>query len=339
MNNLFLRTVKVQTMFQQLHRNFGGTLNEEDKEYMLQVDNGFGRGSIKGFTVGEDITYVEFEMAFSEDFTMVSKTADRPTFYFAYCSTGRIAHRFGSENGLRTLQNFQTAILSCRPGEENILHFEKGERLKVSLITVLAPVLKNSGAVSGLYKKLGDTFNHGRTAKNFAYVGSYNLQIADRIQQLNFISQKGMARNLLIEGSVLMILGLEIQQHQDDSKNVLKPKGSLTDRELLGISELSTFIENYYETDLRIELLSRKSGISPVKLQEGFKMMHGRTVTDHIRDVRIKKSEEMIKNTDLNITEIVYSIGFTSRSYFSKIFKQKYNYSPKKYRDHQGIAV
>jgi AraC-like DNA-binding protein len=68
--------------------------------------------------------------------------------------------------------------------------------------------------------------------------------------------------------------------------------------------------------------------------------MHGRTVTDYIREVRIQKSEELIKNTDLNISEVVYSIGFTSRSYFSKIFKKKYNCSPKQYKDNQNkVAV
>ena len=67
--------------------------------------------------------------------------------------------------------------------------------------------------------------------------------------------------------------------------------------------------------------------------------MHGRTVTDPVRNVRIEKSAKMIKNTDLNISEIVYSIGFASRSYFSKIFKEKYNCTPKNYRDNRSRAV
>ncbi|MCB0387243.1 MAG: helix-turn-helix transcriptional regulator, partial [Winogradskyella sp.] len=73
-------------------------------------------------------------------------------------------------------------------------------------------------------------------------------------------------------------------------------------------------------------------GLSPSKLQEGFKLMHGHTVTEYIREVRIKKAEELIKNTDMNISEVVYTIGLTSRSYFSKIFKEKYNCSPKDYK-------
>jgi AraC-like DNA-binding protein len=60
--------------------------------------------------------------------------------------------------------------------------------------------------------------------------------------------------------------------------------------------------------------------------------MHGRTVSDFVRNVRLEKAEDLIKNTDLNISEVVYSIGLTSRSYFCKIFKKKYDCSPKEYK-------
>ncbi|GAA0872142.1 hypothetical protein GCM10009117_12890 [Gangjinia marincola] len=59
--------------------------------------------------------------------------------------------------------------------------------------------------------------------------------------------------------------------------------------------------------------------------------MHNRTVADYVRNVRLDKAEELMRTTDLNISEIVYSVGLTSRSYFCKIFKQKYKCSPKQY--------
>ena len=81
------------------------------------------------------------------------------------------------------------------------------------------------------------------------------------------------------------------------------------------------------------------SGLSPFKLQEGFKTTHGRTVADFIRNVRLEKAEELIKTTDLNISEIVYTIGLSSSSYFSKIFKLKYNCSPKDYANNKQVAA
>lgn len=58
-------------------------------------------------------------------------------------------------------------------------------------------------------------------------------------------------------------------------------------------------------------------------MQEGFKLLHGLTTCDYVKSVRLKKSEELISTTDLTVYEIVYSLGLSSRSYFSKIFKEK----------------
>jgi AraC-like DNA-binding protein len=129
---------------------------------------------------------------------------------------------------------------------------------------------------------------------------------------------------------------MEVQQRADDLNKLNNATGSLTKKELETVKEFSEFIVNYPENNFTLKFLSRKSGLSANKLQEGFKILHNRTVRDFIINERMKKSEELIRTTDLNISEIVYSIGFTSRSYFSKIFKQKYNCSPKFYKDSQN---
>jgi len=81
-----------------------------------------------------------------------------------------------------------------------------------------------------------------------------------------------------------------------------------------------------------IDMLCGITGLSPAKLQEGFKAINNRTVSDYIRHVRLLQAQNLMKNGDLNISEIVYSIGFTSRSYFCKIFKAEYGCSPKQYK-------
>ena len=47
-----------------------------------------------------------------------------------------------------------------------------------------------------------------------------------------------------------------------------------------------------------------------------------------IVEKRLEKAAQLLEQGNLNISEIVYSIGFTSRSYFSKIFKNRYGVSP-----------
>ncbi|PIE49050.1 MAG: hypothetical protein CSA39_04700 [Flavobacteriales bacterium] len=80
--------------------------------------------------------------------------------------------------------------------------------------------------------------------------------------------------------------------------------------------------------------LSSETGLSQVKLQEGFRVLFAKTVTEFIRHVRLENAKHLLDTTDYNISQIVYTIGFSSRSYFSKIFREKYKISPSKYKNH-----
>ena len=339
MKSIVLETAKIKDMFNQLQQNLGGQLNVDSKEHILSLDNEIGCGKIKGQTFKGGLSYLEFDMVFSEDFVLITQTPENSPICFAYCSKGKVGHSFGQSSEVRELETFQTGILTNEPHQDNVLYFKKGVNLITSLIVVstagTAATKKNS-----YNYRMKELFFKDNVSENSLYIGSYNLKIAEKFEELNAISQKGIVRSLLIEGFVHMILALEIQQHSDDLESEANKTGSLSLKEMDAVRELSKFISNYPETQLCIKKLSRMSGLSPSKLQEGFKLMHNRTVTDYIREVRIQKSEELIKNTDLNISEVVYSIGFTSRSYFSKIFKQKYNCSPKQYKDNQNrVAV
>ena len=164
----------------------------------------------------------------------------------------------------------------------------------------------------------------------FAYFGSYNLKIADIIGKLRKIKQKGMIRILQIEGMGYQILSLHIQQHDLDIKGK-KVETNLLKSELKIVREVAEKILKDVSYDYNLDQLSEESGLTQAKLQEGFKILYTRTVTEYIRHVRLEAARDYINNTELNVSQIVYSVGFSSRSYFSKIFKEKYNISPSEY--------
>lgn len=339
MRTASIKSTTIEAMFSQLKLNLGGFLANDANEHVLEIENEIGKGKIQGVSFKGGISYLEFHMVFFDDLRLSIYTPERNPVYFTYCSKGSLEHSFGFESEKRTLQSFQTGIIASQQETDQVLYFKKSELLKITLITVQTDFKTTTSAHGELKDKLRKTFFKENSRENFVYIGSHNLKIAEKIQQLNAISQEGIVRSLLIKGLVHMILALEIQQHNDDMNNLENATGSLNMREMDTIKEASTYVENNYDAQLSITELCSQFGISPSKLQEGFKLMHGRTVTDYIRDVRVCKAEELIKNTDLNISEVVYSIGITSRSYFSKIFKAKYNCSPKEYKDSQKIMA
>ncbi len=326
-----IHTEQIQTVFDELNDNFDGKIAFDFDEYTLEINNSFAKGTITGASFNDNISYVQFDMTFSTAVRMDFLNVMSTPVYFAYCSKGCLSHSFGINGEERKFKTFQTAILTSNENQDNVLFFEKDVNTKLTLI-IVGTQTEQPFLMPSLNQKVKETFFENNTEENFFYMGSYNLKIAEKIEQLNAVTQTGIVRNLLKEGILKIILAMEIQQHSDDLNSFSKDANCLTLKEMEEIKELSEFIKSSPEEAFTIKSLSKKSGLSPSKLQEGFKMIHDRTVNDYITHMRVLKAEILMRTSDLNISEIVYCIGFTSRSYFSKIFKQKFNCSPKEYK-------
>ena len=50
--------------------------------------------------------------------------------------------------------------------------------------------------------------------------------------------------------------------------------------------------------------------------------------TQFIHSIRLQKAYQLLQQTDLNISEIAYQVGFSDHSYFSKLFVRKYGKTP-----------
>lgn len=336
MKTIQLNTDKIKNMFQQLHTNFGGEMTHDNKEYTLEVNNLLGNGTVKGINFADGTSFLEFDMVFEEDLTLINRTLNNNPIYFAYCSDGHITHSFGENGEKRQLGKYQTGILTSNKIEDHVITFSKGVTTKTTLIVVNTAQNGFFQIKNSLNSKLRKVFFEKKNSENYVYIGSQNLKILTEIDKLQNIKARGIVRNLMIKGALNIILALELQHHTNDLTDASKNLGSLKQKELNNIKELSDFIKNYPENEYSIVYLSNKSGLSPSKLQEGFKILHNNTISEYIRNVRLDAAEDLIRTSNLNISEVVYSIGFTSRSYFSKIFKEKYHCNPSRYRHNKN---
>jgi signal transduction histidine kinase/AraC-like DNA-binding protein/CheY-like chemotaxis protein len=89
---------------------------------------------------------------------------------------------------------------------------------------------------------------------------------------------------------------------------------------------------NIESSTYTVEDLAKDLHISRVQLYRKVKAIFGISVSDHISNIRLEKSKELLLNTNQNISEIAYSVGFSSPNYFSTSFKNKYGITPKEYR-------
>ena len=131
------------------------------------------------------------------------------------------------------------------------------------------------------------------------------------------------------------VLKLKNDSSVDDNANFLSANlregiKDSKDREFLRrLNEL--ILESLEDTDYSVEKLCRELAVGRTKLYTKGKDLSGQPLGDLIRDIRLNKSAYLLKNTDMNITEIIYEVGFGSNSHFSKAFKAKFGMTPTEY--------
>jgi signal transduction histidine kinase/ligand-binding sensor domain-containing protein/AraC-like DNA-binding protein/CheY-like chemotaxis protein len=83
------------------------------------------------------------------------------------------------------------------------------------------------------------------------------------------------------------------------------------------------------DSDFNVEQLSREVGISRVHLNRKMKELLGTSPSTLIRSVRLKQAAFLLIDNDVTVSEIAYSVGFSSPSYFTSNFTSYFGMTPK----------
>ena len=94
---------------------------------------------------------------------------------------------------------------------------------------------------------------------------------------------------------------------------------------------IRTIGQNLSNSDFSVHDLCEQTAYSYLQIYRKVRALTGETVNELIRNIRLQKAASMLTDTDLRISEIMYDVGFSSHSYFTKCFKERFGVSPKEY--------
>ena len=92
------------------------------------------------------------------------------------------------------------------------------------------------------------------------------------------------------------------------------------------------YIDGHLKENLTVQTLCRELNVSKNYLYEKFRTSFNQTVNDYIVSCRMRRASYLLKNTDLSVSRIAEEIGIGTYTYFSRLFKEKYNIPPLAYR-------
>lgn len=129
----------------------------------------------------------------------------------------------------------------------------------------------------------------------------------------------------------------DISSKEDDSRleetgQQTQAKNSKEDEEFLNKFNMLIH-ENMAGGELSIKFLTDKLAMSRASLYNKVKFLTGLGVNDYINRLRIEKSVFLLTNTNMNINEISYEVGFSYPRYFSTSFKQIKGMTPTRFKE------
>lgn len=92
-------------------------------------------------------------------------------------------------------------------------------------------------------------------------------------------------------------------------------------------------IDTDLSVDLSLGILAKQQGISAGYLSTVFKKETGKTVSEYIREKRIKHAAHLLATTHLQVQTVALHCGIMDVQYFSKMFKKQIGKTPKEYRE------
>lgn len=186
------------------------------------------------------------------------------------------------------------------------------------LVDVAIPILYEDSILGYIL------FGQMKTDKSFSQIKNYILSLGLDTEEMNAfyneISSYDSDKIQSISNIATMLAKYILLE------NILQP--SFDER----IQHAINFIDKNLEEELSIQIISKNVNISKSVLYKHFHSYLNCTVSEYINLKRIEKSIELMKKTDLSIDEISQKVGFSSVSYYGKIFKKIKKVSPFKYK-------
>lgn len=104
------------------------------------------------------------------------------------------------------------------------------------------------------------------------------------------------------------------------------------DSHVMYVEKAISYIETNYSYPITVEDIAYYVGISRSHLFRSFQNYMSKSPKDYLSGYRIRQACRLLRETDLSVSTIAYSVGFENNLYFSKAFRKQKGMSPSEYR-------
>ena len=156
-------------------------------------------------------------------------------------------------------------------------------------------------------------------------------QLAHELKSTNI--KNASTRAMRSDGTALLMLADLIQYFSEYAPpETASGHGNRTIRELI------SYVNEHYTEKLSLEDAADYVGFSREYFCRFFKQHMGLTFLRYLNEVRISHAGRLLSSTDLSISEIMNTCGFTNQTIFNRLFKEIYGMTPRQARKTLSVS-
>ena len=299
-------------------------------EELISVNNKWANGVIRYTNFSNGLSVISFNILLNNEVSLnLCNSLNAPS-HFIYASEGNLIYQSNTTN--YKINRYQNIVIGATEKATGYFTLPAQSKLKVTFINVDVAEFYHKRKQLNYLVDYNFKNIFKINPKPYVHKGSYSLKIADELAKYWEIeSESEHIQYLKIEGHILLILSLQLLAYKNQ-KNSSKNHEYLEEKDVEKIRDLTKYIEYNIGENITISKLVQHSGIHAKKLQAGFQILYNKSINEFIRELKLKIAINSLENTNESISEIVYKIGFKSRSYFSKIFLEQYGILPMEFK-------
>ncbi len=165
----------------------------------------------------------------------------------------------------------------------------------------------------------------GLNEKNLIFNYSADNKLEEYLKKMYFSSKQKQAPEYAMMGYLYLFFSCLIKVRVNNDTGTLNYETHL--------NKALKYIQGNYSNDISIREVANYVGIDRSHLFRIFKARLNISPQNYIINYRLTKAKALLSETNLNISQVAFSIGFNDPAHFSKLFTQYYKVSPKEYKN------
>jgi AraC-like DNA-binding protein len=304
----------------------------ENNEICIDIPEDAGTGTIKAMSFSHGVGLMDLDVRLKKEVRFELNQSLVQPLEIIYNRESSFIHRFNGKEDAHDIRHLESAMLSSNGKHGNMVVLPADEPICFFNLEINRKQFeeKIGDFLPDMDSDLEALFRDVNGVNLFFYKANYSLDIAKCIEEIKECEHSGFPKSVFIEGKCYEILAHHLRQYIDDAADPDNRK-ILRQATVKKLEEAAEIISAELDQVDNIIALAKRVGLNQNTLQNGFQHLYGMSVNNYIQNERMEMAKNLMEKSDLNITEITYKIGINSRSYFSKLFKERYAMTPTQY--------